>query len=101
MVVDGLSLVPIQVASSQAADIVKAQRERLEKMKNKYPPGLKEQHEVQLQHLEDKDSADFELFPFAFGFPQSFPEPEKPYCNFVTILSRPFSRGTIVSLSTR
>lgn len=95
----GLAFVPIQTASDKAAAIVEAQKAKFAQDKDKYPPGLKEQHEFLLKMLEDKDTHDFEILLYPFGFPAPFPEPEKPYCNIVYMISRPFSRGTIVSRS--
>ncbi|GJE88963.1 GMC oxidoreductase [Phanerochaete sordida] len=96
MVVNSLSFVPIQDASDRAELLVRRQQEKLARDAGAYPPGLKAQHELQLQMLADPRVPDFEtqFFPFMFNFFPN-PEPEKPYLNMFPILGRPFSRGTV------
>lgn len=96
MVVNSLSFVPIQAASDRADALVRKQEEKHARNSGTYPPGLKEQHDVQLQLLADPSVPDFEVlfFPFMFNFFPN-PEPNKPYLNLLPILARPFSRGTI------
>ena len=94
-----LSFIPIQAASKRADEIVAKQRAKLEANKDKYPPGLKEQYEIQLKNLADKNEIEFEAYLFPFAFPESFPEPTKPYVNILPQLVHPWSRGTIVCIS--
>ncbi|GJE92683.1 GMC oxidoreductase [Phanerochaete sordida] len=96
MVISCVSFVPIQQASDRADALVRRQKEKLARDADSLPLGLREQHEVQLQLLENPHVPDFEIlfFPFMIHiFPN--PEPSKPYLNMFPTLARPFSRGTI------
>ena len=96
---NALSFVPLQTVSPKASALIAKHRAQFEKNKDRYPQGLREQYEIQLKVLEDEDSPDVELLMFPFAFPDSFPEPMKPYCSLLSTLIHPFSRGTIVSTS--
>lgn len=93
---NSLSYIPLQTASDRADALIAKLKAKLEKNRDKYPPGLFDQYEVQLQLLQDKDTPDFEIVMLPFAFPAPFPEPDKPHCNIFPQLMRPFSRGTIV-----
>ena len=97
MVPNGVSFIPIQSASERAAELVRKQKDKLVKMGDAYPPGLKESHELQIKLLEDPRVPDFEIlfFPSVVdSFPT--PEPERPYITILPTLARPFSRGSVV-----
>ena len=90
------TFVPLLKTSDRARSIIAKQKAQFEANKDKYPPGIKEQYEILLRNLENEDEIQFEVFLFPFAFPESFPDPTKPYCNLLHQLVHPFSRGTIV-----
>ncbi|EKM56079.1 uncharacterized protein PHACADRAFT_162124 [Phanerochaete carnosa HHB-10118-sp] len=96
MVVNSATFVPIQSASDRTDILVPGEKEKFAQNACTCPPGRKEQLEIQLQQLEDLHVSDFEMifFPFMIHFFAN-PEPEKPYLNILSVLSRPFSRGSI------
>ncbi|EKM52404.1 uncharacterized protein PHACADRAFT_260760 [Phanerochaete carnosa HHB-10118-sp] len=100
MTLNGASFIPIQNISDRTDVLVRRQKEKLAQNASTYPPGLKEQHEILLQLLEDPNVPDFEILflPFMGSFFPN-PEPEKPYLNMPAILPRPHSRGTIHATS--
>lgn len=91
-----ISMVPLQTFADKAAEIVQRAKDAIAHDADRLPPGLKEQYDLQLKLLEDPAIPDFEILHMPFMFPTPLPEPDKPYITLICILSRPFSRGTIV-----
>ena len=100
MLINGISHIPLQSFSDRADQLVQDHKKKLARERQRYPPGLEEQHELQLQLMEDPKVPDLELmlFPFVMDF---FPVPDmtKPYLTIIPIVGHPFTRGTIVRIS--
>ncbi|EKM53786.1 uncharacterized protein PHACADRAFT_125734 [Phanerochaete carnosa HHB-10118-sp] len=90
---DGFSFVPIQIGSERAEQLVQKQRAKF--AKGDYSPGLKASYEKQLELLANPKVPDFEIFFFPSTFPIPPPEPSKPHVGIYSLVSRPFTRGTI------
>ena len=93
LTVNGLSFIPIQVASNRADNLVQKMRDKL--AQDSYPPGLRESYEQQLELFANSKVPDIELLFLPFTLPVPSPEPEKPYLSIIPIIGRPFSRGTV------
>ena len=93
MTVNGLSFIPIQIASNRAEQLVQKQRDKL--AKGNYPPGLRASYEQQLELLVNPKVPDFEILFFPFTFPVPPPEPDKPHISIFPTLGGPFTRGTV------
>lgn len=99
LTVNCLAMIPLQKCTPKATELIQQAKEKYAKEAHKLPPGLKEQYDLQIQMLEDPEIPDFEILYFPFMFPAPCPEPDKPHVGIFPMLSRPFSRGTIVRLS--
>ncbi|TFK47573.1 alcohol oxidase [Heliocybe sulcata] len=91
----GFCFVPLQMLSKRADEIHKAAKEKIRKNLDKYPVGLQEQYNIQLERL-DRLSPGCEMIHFP-GF-LSRPNPPKEGKKYITVLSLMnhwFSRGTI------
>ena len=101
MFVDGLSFMPTSTLTDKLPEIIQQQRARLVEVGHTYPPGRKEQLELQIKLLEDPNISDTEIMLFPVGWPFEMKELEdKPYVVLLSIFAHPFSRGTIVSRPT-
>jgi hypothetical protein len=89
-------------------------RARLET--DEYPPGLRKQYRLQLEHIKAKvpchEVVLFQSVGFLIRKPDSFslirisspltiaaPDPKRKYVSFLPMMNQPFSRGTIVRVS--
>ncbi|KZT52041.1 GMC oxidoreductase [Calocera cornea HHB12733] len=97
-----LSCIPLQTVSAEAMSLISDQRSNIESQlkDGKINEGLGEQYRLQLRSLEDPSQVDLEftVFPAFFTF-RSTPEPEKAYMTILSVLNRPFSRGSIHAAS--
>ncbi|KAH7924718.1 alcohol oxidase [Leucogyrophana mollusca] len=100
MGISAFAFVPLETISDRAEDIIKAARERVEKCRPSYPPGLSDLYDMQLERLKNKAaSCEIILFPGFLTFPHP-PEPGKKYFTVLFALNHTFSRGTIHAVST-
>ena len=108
---------PLQAISDRGDDILKAAREKFEK-RSSFPPGLKEQYELQLARMErtENRAAPYTMIltPGFISLPSKFlifflrvgkfssasdpPEQGKKYINITLMTNHPFSRGSIVNI---
>lgn len=89
----GVTFLPLQTFSTRSQEIIEKMATRIARDAAKYPPGLKEQYEVQMQILKDSQVPDIEIvvFPFKWGNDDS----NKPFMLLMPSIGHPFSRGTI------
>jgi len=71
----GLAFVPLQAISDRGDDIIKAARKKFEERAT-YPPGLKEQYELQLNRMERAEDraahCEVMLYPGFLRLPSTF-----------------------------
>lgn len=89
-------MVPLQSCSDKVSEIVQRAKDAVACDAAKFPSGLMEQYALQLRLLEDPAVPEFDILYMPFNFPSPVAQPDKPHVNLCVILSRPFSRGTIV-----
>lgn len=86
---------PLSAATSEASALIDRAALNLEARKE-YPPGLKDQLDIQMECLRDNSTPDLELVAFpSFFTALSIPEPNKSYITLLAVLNHPLSRGTI------
>ncbi|KAL4071383.1 GMC oxidoreductase [Scleroderma yunnanense] len=99
--ISGFAFVPLQAISNRGDGIIKAAREKFEK-RSTYPPGLKQQHKLQLDRMERTENraahCEIILYPGFFSLPNP-PEQGKKYITIVVATNHPFSRGSIHVIS--
>ncbi|KIM67333.1 GMC oxidoreductase [Scleroderma citrinum Foug A] len=95
--ISGLAFVPLQVISDRGDDIINAARKKFEERAT-YPPGLKEQYELQLNRMERTENraahCEVILYPGFLSHPNP-PEQGKKYFTICLGTNHPFSRGSI------
>ncbi|CCM05473.1 uncharacterized protein FIBRA_07694 [Fibroporia radiculosa] len=94
----GLTFLPIQSFIDSSTALIEKQASLIAQNAARYPPGLKEQYEIQLEHLKDPGVPDVEIIVAPFCFTP--PSPNKPYIVLSVCTGSPFSRGTIHITST-
>lgn len=90
-------MVSLQTCSDKASEIIQREKDAIARDAHTFPPGLKEQYDLQMKLLEDPTVPDFEILFMPFMFLIPIADPDKPHITLASLLSRPFSRGTIVS----
>ncbi|KAI0929980.1 hypothetical protein AcV5_006805 [Taiwanofungus camphoratus] len=90
----GVTFLPVQTFSDKAASIIQQQGAKIRKEAASYPPGLKEQYDVQMEILKDPKVPDMEIVIFPFSVVPG-KNPGKPYMMILPSIAHPFSRGTI------
>ncbi|EED84982.1 hypothetical GMC oxidoreductase, partial [Postia placenta Mad-698-R] len=95
----GVTFLPLQTFSTRSQEIIEKMATRIARDAAKYPPGLKEQYEVQMQILKDSQVPDIEIVVFPAS-PEIFSDKSqddsnKPFMLLMPSIGHPFSRGTI------
>ncbi|KZV71755.1 GMC oxidoreductase [Peniophora sp. CONT] len=89
----GFSFGPLQLHSKRADEIHQAQIKKIEANKDKYPPGLYEQYQIQVQRLKDgAPGCEIVNVPGFLSFPNP-PKPNKKYFSLLPAMNHQFSRG--------
>ncbi|EPQ51193.1 alcohol oxidase [Gloeophyllum trabeum ATCC 11539] len=96
MVPSGLTFLPLQILSENAAAIVERHAKTLQEKAHLYTPGTLLQHELQLENLRNPQLPECELIAFP-GFRGNLNEvqPGRRYFSIVPTLCHPFSRGSV------
>lgn len=93
----GFVFAPLQLYSKRADEIHKAAIEKIEANKDKYPPGLYEQYQIQIERLkEGAPGCEVVNVPGFLSFPNP-PKPGKKYFSLLPAMNHQFSRGWTVS----
>ncbi|KDQ55740.1 GMC oxidoreductase [Jaapia argillacea MUCL 33604] len=96
----GFAFMPLSMLSDKADEINNAAKQKMLANASKYPPGLKEQYDVQLDRLErGAPGCEIISFPAAISKP-NLTVPGKKYITIIAAMNHCFSRGTIHSTST-
>ncbi|VDC02256.1 unnamed protein product [Peniophora sp. CBMAI 1063] len=89
----GFSFGPLQLHSKRADEIHAAAIKKIEANKDKYPPGLWEQYQIQIQRLKDgAPGCEIVDVPGFLSFPNP-PKPNKKYFSLLPAMNHQFSRG--------
>ncbi|KAJ3735624.1 GMC oxidoreductase-domain-containing protein, partial [Lentinula guzmanii] len=92
---------PLQRITSEAKALYDAEKSRIcrDIQEGKYPPGLAEQYEIQLQYNQN-DALDCELVSLSGSLSgPNLPRPGKKYYTIIGFLNHNFSRGSVHSSS--
>ncbi|KZT10003.1 GMC oxidoreductase [Laetiporus sulphureus 93-53] len=89
----GVTFLPVQAFSENANAIIERCAEKISADASAYPPGVKEQLDIQLDLLKDEAVPDTELLVTPFSFAP--PIQGRPYIILAVCVSHPFSRGSI------
>ncbi|KAH9947105.1 GMC oxidoreductase [Amylocystis lapponica] len=101
LALNGLAFVPAQAFSDRITSLIEQQSAKIATESTSYPPGLKEQYEVQLNLLKNERIPETELLVNPFLLPVYTPadrtlaDSKKPFVQIVPSTARPWSRGTI------
>ncbi|KAI0695505.1 GMC oxidoreductase [Cerioporus squamosus] len=93
----GCTFVPVQTFSDRADELIASFEKKLAERADKLPVGLKEQYEVQLEMLKDKNVPDIEIVVFPVNMQAGNGAP--PFVGLLPSIGRPFTRGTIHAAS--
>ncbi|RDX42762.1 GMC oxidoreductase [Lentinus brumalis] len=93
----GCTFLPVQTFSDRADEIIASFEKKLAERADKLPVGLKEQYEVQLEMLKDKNVPDIEIVVFPVNMQPGSGAP--PFAGLLPSIGRPFTRGTIHAIS--
>ena len=98
----GFVFAPLQLYSKRANEIHQAAIKKLEANKDKYPPGLWEQYQIQIERLkEHAPGCEVVNVPGFLSFPNP-PKPGKKYFSLLPAMNHQFSRGwTVRTTSSR
>ncbi|TBU27831.1 GMC oxidoreductase [Dichomitus squalens] len=89
----GVTFLPLHTFSDRADELIEKVEKRIEQNAEKLSPGLKEQYELQLKLLKDKNVPDLEIVVFPVNVHPA--GPPKPHIGLLPSIGHPFSRGTI------
>lgn len=89
----GITYLPLQLVSERASYIIERQTAKIQGEAATYPPGLKEQYDIQLDILRNSQIPDLEIMLLPVSFAAPFIG--KPYISLPIVVSHPFARGTI------
>ncbi|TBU27836.1 hypothetical protein BD311DRAFT_723645 [Dichomitus squalens] len=92
----GITFLSLHMFSDWADELIEKVEKRIEQNANKLSPGLKEQYELQLKLLKDKNVPDLEIVVFPVNVHPA--GPPKPHIGLLPSIGHPFSRGTILLL---
>ncbi|CDO71815.1 GMC oxidoreductase [Trametes cinnabarina] len=93
----GCTFIPIQTFSDRADELIAAFEKKLLEKADRLPVGLKEQYELQLKMLKDKNVPDIEIVVFPINMqPGSF---DTPFVGLLPSIGHPISRGSIHAVS--
>ncbi|KZT32740.1 alcohol oxidase [Sistotremastrum suecicum HHB10207 ss-3] len=98
--ISGFTFQPLTTYTPRAQDLYDELSTKITENMDKYPPGLREQYDIQLERLE-KGAPAFELisFPGFFSYPNP-PEAGKKYVTMLFASNHMFSRGNAHITST-
>ncbi|PCH40974.1 GMC oxidoreductase [Wolfiporia cocos MD-104 SS10] len=95
----GFSFTPLSMLSEKSEEIYQSAKRKVEQNAGKYPPGLMEQYEIQLDRLRGRaPGCELISFPGYLSGPNP-PVPGKRYLSVLVAMNHCFSRGTIHSSS--
>ncbi|KAH9947119.1 GMC oxidoreductase [Amylocystis lapponica] len=96
LALNGLAFVPAQAFSDRIASLIEQQSAKIATESASYPPGLKEQYEVQLDLLKNERVPETELMvnPFLLFNPE-LADSKKPFVQIIPSTAHPWSRGSI------